>query len=68
MTVIDKAQFDESGDVITLWKSLMHDDVFSEKDKSPYTRQQSAPQFRSRGSRFGLGMFSNYMFPGGEAM
>ena len=37
---------------------------YAEKDKNPYTRQQSAPQFRRRGSRFGMGMFSNYMFPG----
>ncbi|ELU08396.1 hypothetical protein CAPTEDRAFT_227700 [Capitella teleta] len=35
----------------------------AEEDKSPYTRQQSAPQFRSRGSRFGIGMFTSYMFP-----
>jgi len=35
-----------------------------EKDKNPYTRQRSAPQFRSRGSRLGLSFFTNYIFPG----
>lgn len=36
----------------------------AEKEKSAYARQQSAPQFRSRGSRIGLSMFANYIFPG----
>jgi len=36
----------------------------TEKDKNPYTRQRSAPQFRIRGSRLGLSLFTNYMFPG----
>ena len=35
-----------------------------EKDKNPYTRQRSAPQFRSRGSKLGLSLFTNYIFPG----
>ena len=36
----------------------------TEKDKNPYTRQRSAPQFRSHGSRLGLNVFTNYVFPG----
>ena len=36
----------------------------TEKDKNPYTRQRSAPQFRSHGSRLGLSFFTNYIFPG----
>ena len=35
-----------------------------EKEKNPYIRQRSAPQFRSRDSRLGLGVFTSYMFPG----
>ena len=37
-----------------------------EKDKvAPCgMRQPSAPQFRSRVSRIGLNMFTNYIFPG----